>query len=240
MLDPDLEWEQWRELLGGDPGDAPNVYQRMVEMWAFRQIWDSFAIIHDNAPASARQWSTFAIWVRSNYARTQGVAIRNQADPRRDVVSLYRLIDRVWKYPTVLSRERYVASHDGDDLADGWFDELAGAGPYIDPRIPAQDIEDLQSKTKAVRNWVNKTVVHVNNRVPAETIPMAEIDAAIDAVSVIFQRYMNLIRGETVHREVTMSPWQATFDTAWIPDRDHLHEINQLIQAKLEERRAAW
>jgi hypothetical protein len=57
--------------------------------------------------------------LRSRY----GSAIRRQVDVRDDVVSLGRLVDRVWRYPTVLSRKRFIALQGIDDapMVNGWF-----------------------------------------------------------------------------------------------------------------------
>lgn len=104
-MDEDQEWASWRAWLGHEPS-GKNIYAQVVEMLAWRQIWDSFATIHDAAPEAARRNATFLQWTKFNYARSQGLAIRRQADARSDVVSLARLIDRIWKYPTILSLER--------------------------------------------------------------------------------------------------------------------------------------
>jgi len=152
-MDADREWEIWRAWLGGQP-KGETIYAQVVEMLAFRQIWDGCAIVHEAAPAEVKSNATFLLWVRWNYARAQGLAIRRQTDPRSDVISLAHLIDRVWRYPTIMSRERFRALQPDDDfpLIDQWFDELAGpGGRYIDPRIPAHDFEQLQATTAKVR-----------------------------------------------------------------------------------------
>jgi hypothetical protein len=49
-------------------------------MLAFRKVWRDFATIHNNAPEKARSNATFLWWVRWNYARTLGSAIRRQVE----------------------------------------------------------------------------------------------------------------------------------------------------------------
>jgi hypothetical protein len=118
VIDADIEWQTWREWLGGEP-TGQTIFAEVVEMLAFRKIWQGFAMIQDTAPEKVRENDMFQWWLRWNYARSMGSSIRRQTDVRNDVVSLGRLIDRIWRYPTVLSRNRVVA---------GWFDQLAGEG----------------------------------------------------------------------------------------------------------------
>lgn len=223
-MDAKREWETWRAWLGGEP-KGKTIYAEVVEMLAFRKIWRGFGLIHNNAPERARSNATFLWWVRWNYARAMGSAIRRQVDVRDDVVSLGRLIDRVWRYPTILTRQRFVAMQGLDDAAmvDGWFNDLAGSGDFINPEIPAQDMEDLPGKTAQVRGWVNKAVAHTD-ATGREAPPLSEIHACVDVVFDLFNKYGQLIRGVTTDNDVVMTPWPAVFRAQWIPD-DQWQEI---------------
>jgi hypothetical protein len=159
-----------------------------------------------------------------------GSAIRRQVDVGDDVVSLGRLIDRVWRYPTVLTRQRFHALQGIDDVAmvDGWFNEMAGSGDYINPEIPAQDLEDLRKKTTKVRGWVNKAVAHKDAKGSGPP-PLSEIHACIDVVFDLFNKYGQLIRGVGTQNDVVMSIWPVVFRTQWIPDNQW-----QEVAAKVE------
>lgn len=220
----DQEWESWQAWLGDEP-KGQTIYAEVVEMLAFRKIWCGFTVIHNSAPEQARKNATFLWWVRWNYARAMGSAIRRQVDVRDDVVSLGRLIDRVWRYPTVLTRERFRALQGIDDAAmvDGWFDALAGSGDFINPEIPAQDMADLREKTATVRGWVNKAVAHTD-MAGREAPPLSEIHASIDVVFDLFNKYGQLIRGVSTANDVVMTPWATVFRAQWIPD-DQWQEV---------------
>lgn len=227
-MEADREWERWREWLGAEPS-GNTIYARVVELLAFRSIWRGFAIVHDEAPAAARKYGTFLVWVRRNYARSMGSAIRSQADTREDVVSLARLIDRIWRFPTALNRARYrLVITDPESDAEAWFTELAGRGDFINPEILAEDMDRLLTRTRQVRQWVNKSVAHQGVREP-EPPPIDEIHSAIDVIFEIFSRYMALLRGVTVHRGVSMPPWYAIFRETWIPDDEHWHSIAKRV-----------
>jgi hypothetical protein len=238
-MDPDQEWMTWRRWLGGEPkGDT--IYAQVAEMLAFRQIWDGFAVVHDNAPTGARKNATFLMWLRWNYARSQGMAVRRQTDPRSDVVSLARLVDNVWRFPTVLTRERFLALQGDDDipLMDRGFDDLAGTGEFIDPRIPAQDFADLQRKTARVRKWVNTSVAHLTAKgSPSAAPPLQTIHDSVEEIFALFVKYMNLIHGVHVASDVVMSPWPSVFRVPWIPDDDHYRAVwTKITEAETRRR----
>jgi hypothetical protein len=140
-MDADEEWKTWQAWLGAEP-KGQTLYAQVYELLFFRQMWDGFAFMYENAPEEAREEATFVLWLRLSYARSLGVGVRRMTDPRSDVISLARLIDRVWRYPTVLSRERFLAQANTGGVVrvlENSFDSIAGAEEYIDPRIPAED-----------------------------------------------------------------------------------------------------
>jgi hypothetical protein len=228
-VDLGQELETWSAWLGSEP-KGRTIFAEIVEMLAFRQIWRGFSIVHDAAPEEARENATFVFWIRWNYARSMGSAIRRQVDVREDVVSLGRLIDRIWKYPTVLTREHYRRTQGPDDLrmADEAFNKLAGAGEYINPEIPAADMEGLRQSTATVRSWVNKAVAHTDQR-ERDAPSLAQIDDSIDSVVELFRKYYGLIVGVSVIPSVVMTPWPVVFRVPWIPDDDQLRDVMRRV-----------
>jgi hypothetical protein len=234
VIDPDREWELWREWLGSEP-KGQTINAEVVEMLVFRKIWRGFSVIHREAPEQARKNATFVWWLRWNYARSMGSAIRRQTEVRGDVISIGRLIDHVWRYPTVLTRERFVAMQviDAPGLVNGWFDDLAGPGDYIHPEIPAQDMEELQEQTAVVRGWINKAVAHKDAKGRAGP-PVTEINTCVDVLFDLFNKYSQLIRGVSTDRDVALTPWFGVFRTQWMPD-DRWKEIATLVDRVDEE-----
>src|SRR5262245_17442052 len=129
----------------------------------------------------------FLWWVRWNYARAMGSAIRRQVEVRDDVISLGRLIDRVWRYPTALTYERFLKARGSDDalapndwvqLTNSWSSDVISHDDFINPEVPAQDSENLGERTAVVRRWVNKAVAH-KDRAGGEAPPLAEVHGSI-------------------------------------------------------------
>jgi hypothetical protein len=217
-MNPDEEWALWRKWLGREP-KGHTINAEVVEMLAFRKVWRAFGLVQKWAPEQTREYSIFPWWINWNYARSMGLAVRRQLDRGPDVVSLGRLIDRVWRYPTVASRERFRLLQEEDDWpqANRWFDETFGGGPFINPEVPARDWGHLWKKTTKVRGWVNNAVAHLNER-ERKPPPYGEIHRCIDIVVELFEKYVRLIEGVTFIGEVVMPPWPAVFRTAWIPE----------------------
>lgn len=214
-MDPDQEWADWQAWLGD------RIWNQVVEMMAFRQVWDVFFDVFKNAPDLVQDDATFLVWFRLAFARSQAMGVRRMADMRRDVVSLAKLIARVRQRPSILSRERYLANQSlaGDDLrtwANATFDTIAGLGDHISTQIPAQDFDDLQTKTASTVEWVNRSVAHLKNGRPVQGPPLQDVHDAVDVVVNLFAKYDALIRGNTLVRGVIMDPWPYIFTVPWI------------------------
>jgi hypothetical protein len=236
-------WEMWRTWLGDEP-KGETIYAQVVEMMAYRQTWDVFADVYNNAPPVVQDDATFLLWFRLGFARSQALGVRRMADRSSEVVSLARLIDNVWRYPWVLTRDRYVAMQGTDDdivrMANGWFDSMAGTGHYMDPRIPARDFDDLQAKTESVRRWVNTSVAHLTRKAkPKDAPPLQDVHDAVDTVADLFVKYNQLIRGVTIHSGVIMEPWPYVFTVPWIADEEAFREVRSKMD-EAERRRAEW
>ena len=88
MIEPDREWQTWREWLDGEqldgePTPSQTIRAEVVEMLSFRKIWQGFAMIYDAAPEQARKNATFVWWLRWNYARSMGYGLGHPSTDRR-------------------------------------------------------------------------------------------------------------------------------------------------------------
>lgn len=232
-------WRKWAEWLGEDPTPG-TIYKDVVDMRAARRVWEGLQTIVGVAPEGARKYGTFHLWVNGNYVRSQGLAVRRQAEVRSDVVSLGRLLDRVAKAPAVLSRERYLAElHPSTpDLGNQFFDALVGPGAkVVDAAAPLADLYRLCKGTGKVRDWVSNEVAHYNANTGrfSEGLTFGDVHEAMDLIFEIFNRYNQLILGRTVDGSVSMSPWEAVFRVAWIPDDDAYRQVG-LAQQQADER----
>ena len=103
-------------------------------------------------------------------------------------------------------------------MRDEWFAEYAGNADCVPKAVISQDRKKLLSACAPVATYVSKLIAH---RTPIQelrlTIP--EVDTALDAIEVMFQRYMRLLTGRDI---VQLEPavqfdWQGIFAYAWAP-----------------------
>jgi hypothetical protein len=228
-LDIDQEWAEWKAWLGD------RIWHQVVEMMAFRQVWDVFFDIFKNAPDVVQGDATFLMWFRLAFARSQAMGVRRMADRRSDVVSLARLIARVRQRPTILSRDRCLANQTlaGEDLrswANATFDRLAGPGDHIRKQVAIDDLDALRTKTASVVNWANTSVAHLKKGRPVEGPPLQDVHDAVDVVVDLFAKYDALIRGSTLVRGVIMEPWPHVLTVPWIGEDEW-----DRVRAKMDE-----
>jgi hypothetical protein len=233
-MKPNPTWNQWAAWLGKDPVPG-TIFKDVVDMRAARRVWEGFQTIVGVAPEGARKFGTFHTWVNGNYIRSQGLAVRRQVDVADDVVSLGRLLDHIAKFPTVLSRKRYLAElhPTTPDLGNEFFDSLVGPGEKsIDPATPLSDLERLRQGTDKVKNWASNEIAHYNKRTGefSEGLMFGDVHKAMDLIFEILNHYNRLILGSTTSGSVTMPPWEAIFREAWIPDEDTFRHVMHVQQ----------
>lgn len=235
-MNPNEEWKTWQDWLGREP-KGRTIYAEVVEMLMFRKIWWAYAIVLKNAPEQARKNGTFASWINWNYGRSLASAIRRQVDVGREIISLGRLMDRIWRFPTVLTRERYLALRDEDDRrgARAWWDANLGPGEFINPEIPAGDMDYLRNETAEVRRWVNRAVAHFGRR-PPKAPPLGMIHHGVDVIYELFHKYESVILGVAVAGDVVMTSWPTVFRSAWIPEESWestMREIDEKTEPEM-------
>ena len=143
-----------------------------------------------------------------NYAYAQASGVRRQADPRKDVASLRRLVAEIEAHPDKIDVRFYVGRYQWGQqhLGHAAFKNLDPSGTgHIDPAIPGADREVLAAIWKEdVVQWVHKTVAHTSE-VPAETVPtFDELDQAQERIVEIYMRWHVILTGADL---VSMEPF---------------------------------
>ena len=219
---PDPNWNKWAEWLGDGPGQV-TIYGDLHGLRAARRVWEGFQTIVYVAPDEAKKYGNFHSFLDQSYIRSQGLGVRRQVEVSDDVVSLGRLLDRISKSPSVVTRERYLAElHPRrPDLGNQFFDELVSPGAKaLDATTPLAHLEKLRIETVEVREWVNKEVAHYDRDTGkfSERLTFGDVHRGIDLLFETMNYYQQLLRGVTISGSVTMAPWEAVFRVRWIPD----------------------
>ncbi len=144
-------------------------------------------------------------WLTQCYSVAQLAAVRRQVDQRKDVVSLWRLLDGLARRPAMATRSWFTAQlqsrpesapHATRLVTE--FDKLAGAGgSTVDKRVAEADRDHLWTVAEAAKSVVDQFVAHQahvthpEHRGPA-LITWGELDAAIDTVGELYKKYYRL------------------------------------------------
>jgi hypothetical protein len=232
---PEEEWKRWVAWLG-EASSQPSIQDDVVAMLAARQVWDSFRLVYNNAPYQAHKMQTMMSWVSESYSHRQAMAIRRQLDLDHDVISLAKLIDRVRRYPDVLSRDRYASQTAGwmsRAEADGFFDKMIGVGrDHIDQNVPRGELAKLKAATQKVVDFADNEVAHYNAAKGTFSVGLKfrDVHSAVDAIADLFIRYRLRILGSSTDRHVGMLDWIHIFNEGWIPDDDHFNRVLRQIR----------
>jgi hypothetical protein len=174
-------------------------------------------------PASSI-FDAFAVW----YATTQAVAVRRQLDRHRRVISLRRLLDEIATHPHVASRARHVArwmEGDGDQFeaeAHNNFDRFAGGRDrdQVDVALVLADIAELRAAGDVVERYTHDYVAHMAAEPISQVPTFVELNAAIDQIGALAQKYASLLKAEMVWQlePVIQYDWKAPFRKPWLQD----------------------
>jgi hypothetical protein len=166
--------------------------------------------------------SGFFTFLADTYATTQSVAVRRQSEVDSRVVSVGTLLAEIADDPSRLTRERYLALHDADDaqFANQGFDHWAGpGGAHVRPDIVLDDLDRLKGEVEAVTRYVDRHLAHADQR-PLPDLPTFEVlNAAIDFLGGLFNKYNRLIRASSwaTLEPVAQYDWLGVFRVPWIP-----------------------
>ena len=137
--------------------------QQLYEAWELDDyFWQVNALV-DQKPEMGKAGRFFLILKRT-YTDSITVRIRRMVDQRKDVVSLWRILDALRRHSKELTRERFRAlcSDESATTADKWFDELAGPGQdHISQKKVLEQQKALESAVESVLRYANENVAHI-------------------------------------------------------------------------------
>jgi hypothetical protein len=173
-------------------------------------------------------------WLTQCYSVAQLSGVRRQVDKRKDVVSLWRLLDELARQPAMATRSWFIAelkSRPGSvhylTMLAAEFDTFAGAGNSIlDKKVAEADRDRLWAVTQAAKSVVDQFVAHQADATsPGSSGPAlvtwGELDAAIDTVGELYRKYYRLrYPGAMLGNLEPDLPagWDRIFESAWKND----------------------
>jgi hypothetical protein len=205
------KWKRWHDLIDKD----------LTDIFGNREVWRAVNKIIDDNPALPS--SHFFEFQALNYATTQAIAVRRQADIGGQVVTLGRLLAEVHVSPKLLTRDRYVSMFEWGMqwIGSKQFDGFAGdGGQHVDPATVAADQALLSEQSESIRKYVDKHLAHFEKPKAGATVPtFDDLDAAIGTLGELFRKYGVLLTAtdRAVMAPVPQYDWLAPFRVPWIP-----------------------
>ncbi len=207
-------YEKWRKWI-------ERIYNEVVTLFLYRSFYRGLAEItqaNDEIPPSSF-FDALGAW----YATTQALAVRRQTDTGSDAISLAKLLENMAAHPQVMTRERF-ADLWGDeehwrDRANEQFDAYVGEdADTISAERYRADLDGFQETARPIKDYVDRLVAH-NDQRELENLPtFKELNAAIDALEELLNKYMVLLKATSVPTAdpVHQADWKAAFRVPWL------------------------
>ena len=168
-------------------------------------------------------------WVNASFAYATSMAVRRLVDPSKGTISLARLLKRIAKHPNGITRAWFVNTSDkrskevlpGRDrsLADRAFDELTGTpGPHTSAVVVKADHDHLCNGGATIQRYTHEYLAHRSARPTTWLVTYPDLNAAIDAVTQIADRYARLLKVGVVVETPLPEDFQAVFQIPWDPE----------------------
>lgn len=221
MVSPE-RWTKWGKW-------ADELEVEIIHYHNRHQMWDG--ITSDIKAGGHPDMGYFLDFFTEMWGAAQASTIRRLVDPRRDVVSLHRLLRDINGSAQEVTKERFLLGWNLDRLderderdrhmkammnknADRCWERVAGSAtaPSLTAKGVQKDIEAVELAGDAVKRFVDDNLAHRSSGVRA-TATFADLDKAMDAILDIFRRYNILLSGSS---PTTMTPtipgdWKGPF-----------------------------
>ena len=201
------KWNGWLDI----------IYSDMTNLLTDKEMFGEVQEIVKNNQSIQRS-SLFHSFLRSAYVALALNGLRRQIKTQRDSISLMKLLEEVCCTPEILSKNRFIALYDDQDLGESDFKQFAGTvGSYVDPALVKADLEELKQKVQKCEEYVDRRIAHFDKRKVNDIPTFADLDSSIDSLWSILSKYYLLFRATALLRPVCPYGWQEIFREAWLP-----------------------
>ncbi|EMY33192.1 hypothetical protein D477_016095 [Arthrobacter crystallopoietes BAB-32] len=137
-------------------------------------------------------------WLVQLYYRDAALGIRRMVDGDRRTGSLKRLLQKMAEDPRLLPETWFLAGSSGsrrEELAAA-FKERADTlwFGHLNPAVPRADLAELSSATAGIKCWVDQHITHAQLDPHSTQPPPSDIDAALDLLARLLEKYTFLLR----------------------------------------------
>lgn len=199
-------------------------------------FWQVQAIICENP--DIKTGGVFQSWLERRYVDSVSVGLRRLADKRRNVVSLWRVLEEMKRVAPLLTKARYLGLHDGPfrRLAEEWWEKLVGESEeHVTKRLIGGKQKELLTALDRVSRFADQNVAHfaaIPNHAPAT---FDDVRKSIVAAFKLCGWCSSVLASETISSPVPwiQSKWVRVFRVPWIPpgqDVPKYRRLDKLLQ----------
>jgi hypothetical protein len=207
--------DRWRHDITVIAGDVTTLYHARS---IFRTV-NKFIAENEELPRSI-----FFGYFYSTYAISQAIAIRRLVGQRKDSVTLEKLLAEIKRDPERLTRERFLAFYDVDDVgqrtaAHHAWDLLYAStvGDHVDPALVETDRKALVAVAAPMVKYATERIAHTSREPMKNRLAFGEIDKAIAAIGPMYAKYARLLNGHaTTLERSTRADLVRLFSMPWV------------------------
>lgn len=207
------KWKAWME----------KIYDETVTQFSSRSFYRGVGEIAENNPNIPP--SSFFDALGSWYATTQAIAVRRQTDLDKKALSMARLVSSMAANPSVMTRARFASLFGDEDHwqehANEQYDKYAGDGAdTIASDRYQSDLDEFLAVAQPIKDYVDRIVAHNDQRELTDLPTFADLNAAIDCLEKLLNKYMVLLKATSVPSAdpVHQADWKAAFRVAWLQE----------------------
>lgn len=226
MDDPFQKWNNWLDAI---QDEVLALHRNRGVFWGVQEMIRLNPSLH--------RPSSFYGFLGGVYSQATVIAIRRQAEDRKQSISMARLLREMSEHPSFLTRKRFRAMYpeketvivcqvDGAHveeidlgIADQDFSRFAAPGAEaIDPELVKKDREALESKAVICSDYADQRVAHYDTNPTAATPRFQDLDEAINLLGELVKKYLLLFRATSLTSldPVFQGDWRAIFREPWI------------------------
>lgn len=197
------------------------IHKEITSLSVNRHIfWEVQEIIKKNK--KIRKSNSFYEFLGSSYAALSVMGIRRQVKIDKQSISFARLLDRIAKMPSVISRQRFVALYGTDsmmtEIGERDFKKFSDkSGRHIDPAVVITDLDKLRKKASKCEKFADMRVAHFDKRALKYPPTFNDLDECIDYLEELLKKYTLIFRATCLTsvlptwqydwKEIFLHPW---------------------------------
>jgi len=183
-------------------------------------FWQVQAIIRDNPVLASG--GPFQEWIGQCYVDSVTAGLRRLADRRPDVISLWRVLQRMVTIAPLLTRERYLTLHEARLQAaarQSWADLVSQSKTHVPKALISTKQTKLEAALKKVSAFAHENVAHTSANPTHGETTFADVRKSIAAAFGVYGWCSRILTAKAFFSPVPtiLEPWLKVFRVPWLP-----------------------